>query len=94
VIQAETEAAVGQVLELNADGTGTEASLLELDERVNSALAIALLQRKSEGVRASLATWTASRTDLLDQVDSELTGAGELKLNGTLVKITTRLRVS
>lgn len=93
VAQAETENAIGQVLELNANGTGTEASLIVLEERVNSALAIALLQRKSEGPRASSAKWKASRTDVLNVVDAELTGTLDLRLNGTLEKITTRVRV-
>ncbi len=93
VAQAETENAIGQVLELNIDGTGTEASLVVLEERVNSALAIALLQGKSEGKRASDAKWKASRTDVLNIPAAELTGTLDLRLNGTLEKITTRVRV-
>jgi len=93
VTQAETENAIGQVLELNEDGTGTEASLVVLEERVNSALAIALLQGKSEGKRASDAKWKASRTDVLNVPEAELTGTLDLRLNGTLEKITTRVRV-
>lgn len=93
VCQAETENAIGQVLELNADGTGTDASLTVLEERVNSALAIALLQRKSEGPRASDAKWKASRSDILNIPGAELTGTLDLRLNGTLEKITTRVRV-
>jgi hypothetical protein len=93
VAQAETENAIGLVLELNTNGTGTEASLTLLEERVNSALAINLLQRKSEGPRASDAKWHASRTDILNIPDAELTGTLDLRLNGTLEKITTRVRV-
>lgn len=93
VSQAETENAIGQVLELNANGTGTAASLTVLEERVNSALAMALLQRKAEGVRASGATWSASRSDVLNVTGAELTGSLLLNLNGTLEKITTRVRV-
>lgn len=93
VAQAETENAIGQVLELNANGTGTEASLVVLEERVNSALAIALLQGKSEGKRASAAKWVASRSDILNIPGAELTGTLNLLLNGTLEKITTRVRV-
>jgi len=93
VAQAETENAIGQVLELNDDGTGTIASLQVLEERVNSALAMALLQRKAEGVRASGATWAASRTDILNVPAAELNGTLDLELNGTLEKITTRVRV-
>jgi len=93
VAQAETENAIGEVLELNADGTGREASLVVLEEKVNSALAIALLQRKKEGPRASSARWKASRTDVLNVTEAELTGTLNLLLNGTLEKITTRVRV-
>jgi len=93
VAQAETENALGQILEVNADGTGTEASLAVIDERVNTALAIALLQRGAEGVRASDAKWAASRTDILNIPGAELTGILDLRLNGTLEKITTRVHI-
>lgn len=93
VVQSETENAIGQVLELNADGTGAEAALVALEERVNSALAIALLQRRIEGPRASFAKWSASRTDILNIPAAELTGTLDLRLNGTLEKIRTRVRV-
>jgi hypothetical protein len=93
VCQAETENAIGLVLELNTNGTGTEASLTLLEERVNSALAMALLQRKLEGPRASDAKWKASRTDILNVPGAELTGTLDLRLNGTIEKISTRVRV-
>jgi hypothetical protein len=93
VSQAETENAIGQVLELNADGTGSEASLVVLEERVNSALAIALLQSRPDGKRASEAKWSASRSDVLNVPEAELTGTLDLRLNGTLEKISTRVRV-
>ena len=93
VTQAETEAAVGQVLDLNADGTATEASLVLIEERVNTSLAIALLQSKSEGKRASSAKWKASRTDVLNVPGAELTGQLDLRLKGTLEKLTTRVRI-
>lgn len=93
VCQAETENAIGQVLELNDNGTGTDASLTVLEERVNSALAIALLQRKPDGKRASAAKWKASRADVLDIPEAELTGTLDLRLNGTLEKISTKVRV-
>jgi hypothetical protein len=93
VAQAETENAVGQVLELNDDGTATEASLVLIEERVNTKLAIALLQAKSEGKRASAATWKASRTDVLNVPGAELTGAVDLRLKGTLERLKTRVRI-
>lgn len=93
VTQAETENAIGQVLVLNDDGTGTDASLSLIEQRVNSALQIALLQQKSEGQRASSAVWTARRDDVLNIPGAELTGVTDLRLNGTLEKITTRVRI-
>lgn len=93
VIQAETENQIGAVLELKDDGTGTEASLQAIEEKVNTQLAIALLQARKEGKRASAARWRASRTDILDVPGAELTGVGDLRINGTIEKIRTRARV-
>jgi len=93
VTQAETENAIGQVLELNDNGTATKASLRVLEDRVNSALAIALLQRKSEGPRASAAAWKASTSDVLNVPEAELTGVLDLRLGATLEKIRTRVRI-
>ena len=94
VVQTETENAIGQVLVLNSDGTGTEASLSLLEQKVNSALQVALLQQFQEGPRASSATWTASRTDVLSAPGSPLNGVGSLNLNGTLEQIATSVKVS
>jgi uncharacterized protein YcnI len=93
IAQAETENAIGQVLVLKDDGTAQEASLNVIEGRVNSALEIALLQNRSEGQRASKAVWTASRTDVLNVPGAELNGSLDLLLNGTLEKITTRVRI-
>lgn len=93
VVQAETENAIGQVLVLTSAGTATEASLGVIESRVNSALQIALLQQRSEGQRASKAVWRASRADILNIPGAELTGVLDLRLNGTLEKITTRVKI-
>lgn len=93
VCQAETENAIGQVLILNEDGTGTDASLSIIEGRVNSALQIALLQARSEGPRATKAVWSASRNDILNVPAAELTGSLDLILNGTLERITTTVRI-
>lgn len=93
-VQSSTENAIGMVLELREDGTATEASLRVLEGRVNSALAMALLQRGTEGVpRASDAVWTASRSDILNVPAAQLTGTLDLRLGGTLEKISTSVRV-
>jgi hypothetical protein len=93
VAQAETELVIGVDLELNDDGTATEDSLSEIEGRINSALKIALLQNKREGKRASDVSWSASRDDILNIPDAELTGTVDLRLKGTIEKISTRVRV-
>jgi len=93
VAQAETENAIGMDLELKDDGTATEESLTVIEGRVNSALKIALLQNRAEGKRASDVKWKASRDDILNVVDAELTGTVDLRLKGTIEKINTRVRV-
>lgn len=92
-VQAETENAIGQVLVLNADGTGTDASLSLIEQRVNTQLQIALLQNGSEGPRASSAVWVASRSDVLNVVGATLHGTLTLNLNGTIEQIATRVLV-
>lgn len=93
VCQAETEHAIGQVLELADDGTATQAARQKIEGRVNSALQRALLQALSEGARASYAKWSASASDVLNVPGAEMTGTLELRLNGTLERITTRVLV-
>jgi hypothetical protein len=94
VCQAATEALVGEVLVKQADGTATDSSLSTLETKVNSALAVALLQPGREGPRASSATWTASRTDDISVPGAILTGVLELVLNGTIEHVVTTVRVS
>lgn len=93
IARAETENAIGQVLVLNANGTGKESSLALIEERVNSSLQINLLQDKGEGQRASSAKWTANRNSVLNVPGAELLGQLDLLLDGTLEKITTRVRI-
>lgn len=94
VTQVETENAIGQVLVLKDDGTGTDESLQKIEERVNTQLQQNLLQQKAEGQRASKAVWSASRSDVLNVPGAELTGTLDLVLNGTIEKITTRVRIA
>lgn len=94
VVQTETENAIGQVLELNPDGTGTDASLALIEDRVNTELQVNLLQQFQEGPRASSAVWSASRTDILSPAGATLDGTLALELDGTLENITTTVAVS
>lgn len=95
IVQSSTENAVGSVLQLKSDGTATEASLVVLEESVNTDLEIALMREivVGEGPRASKAVWRASRTDILNVPDATLTGVGELDENGTIVHVNTVVKV-
>jgi hypothetical protein len=94
VVQAETENAIGQVLQLKSDGTAEPTSLEILEGRVNTALQIALLQQRTEGKRASSAVWSASRADILNVAGASLTGTLALRLDGTVEKITTTVKIN
>jgi len=94
VTHVETENAIGEVLVLRAGGLATEGSLKEIEARVNSALAMALLQSKGGNPpRASGAVWTASRSDVLNVPGAELNGVLALEINGTLEHINTVVRI-
>ncbi len=92
VIQSYTENAIGKVLQVNKDGTGTAASLKALEEGANTQLQMTLLQPGKEGPRASGAEWTASRTDVL-KPNGILHGTLILDVNGTLERIETSVLV-
>ncbi len=93
IAQLETENAIGQVLVLKDDGTGTDASIALIEERVNTSLQIGLLQDKGEGQRASKAVWVANKTDILNIPAAQLNGTLFLNLNGTLEKISTKVKI-
>lgn len=93
IVHAETENAIGQVLVLNDNGTGTEDSLKNIEERVNSKLQIGLLSDGPEGQRASKAVWAASRSDVLNVTGATLNGILELNLNGTIEQVATVVRI-
>lgn len=93
-VQASTEYAIGLTLELDATGRGTDKSLQQVEESVNTDLANALLRNtQNEGARATRATWRASRTDVLNVPGAILTGVLDLQINGTLEQINTAVRV-
>jgi hypothetical protein len=94
VVQQATEQAIGQVLELNANGTATPAALGLIEKRVNKALQINLLQNFAEGKRCSSAVWQASKTDVLSTPGALFNGTLDLVLDGTLEQLKTRVRVN
>lgn len=93
-VQLNAELAIGQSLVLNDDGTATEDSITQIENRVNNALRSDLLEdKKGEGPRASKAVWTASRDDILNVPNAVLTGVCILNLNGTIHDVITTVRV-
>jgi hypothetical protein len=78
---------------LNDDGTATGDSLSTIESEVNAALELALLQNRGEGPRCSKAVWTASKDNIMNVPEAELTGVLELNLNGTVHKVSTNVRV-
>jgi hypothetical protein len=93
-VQLNAELAIGQSLILNADGTATEDSLTTIEDRVNSALRSEVLEdKRGEGPRASLAVWTASRSDILNVPGAVLNAVCRLNLNGTIQDVNTPVRV-
>jgi hypothetical protein len=95
VVQLNTEdAAVGESLVLNDDGTATKDSLAGIAEQVNRELTNNLLKNTSgEGQRASKAVWTPSPDDVLNVEEAALTGVLDLNLRGTVHSVRTTVRV-
>jgi len=96
IVQSATENYIGRTPALDADGHMLGSERTALEESVNTDLQIALLQEKvpGEGPRASYARWTASTDDVLNVVDATVTGVLDLRVNGTIVSVTTEVKVS
>jgi hypothetical protein len=93
-VQFATENIIGRDLVLNSDGTAITTDRNTMKMEVDSALALALLKdTRGEGPRASLATWTPSADDVLNVADPAITGVLDLNFNGTVVSVTTTVRV-
>lgn len=95
IVQEATEdAAIGQDLTLNDDGTATGDSLETIASKVNSALELGLLQNaRGEGPRASRAVWSADPDTLFNVPEPILVGTLDLTLNGTVHSVITTVRV-
>jgi predicted regulator of Ras-like GTPase activity (Roadblock/LC7/MglB family) len=96
IVQQKTENIIGKTPVLNADGTATSQALQLLEESVNTDVKQALMKQfvPGQGQRASLAVWRASTDDDLRGVNATLTGVGELRVNGTIVRVNTLVAVS
>lgn len=96
IVQSDTENFVGRTPPLKLDGTMTSAAREVFEEAVNTDLEQALLRefRPGEGPRASFARWQASSSDVLNVVDATMTGAADLRVNGTVVHVNTLVKVS
>lgn len=95
VQKATEDAAIGESLLLNDDGTATKDSLATIEARVNGALNLNLLSNKlGEGPRASKARWTADPLTVFNVAEPVMVGDLDLNLRGTVhsVRTTVRLR--
>jgi hypothetical protein len=94
-VQINTEnAAIGQDLILNDDGTATSDALSRVQKQVQDALDLALLiNAKGEGPRASKAVWTPSPNDVYNVAEPTMTGVLDLNLNGTVHSVNTTVRI-
>lgn len=87
---ATEDALIGVSLDLNDDGTATEAERGIIESRVNAAYELDVLSNKqNEGKRASACKWTMNTTDILNVPDATVTGVTELNLNGIVVTVNT-----
>jgi hypothetical protein len=87
---ATEDALIGVSLDLNDDGTATEAERGIIETRVNAAYELDVLSnKKNEGKRASSCKWTMNTTDILNVPDATVTGVTELNLNGTVLRVNT-----
>ncbi len=96
VVQAATTLFIGQTPPLNDDGTMRASSRKRLESAVNTDLEAALLREfvPGEGPRCSSVKWTMGADDDLSVVPASITGTAELKVNGTIVNVTTVVKVS
>ncbi len=96
VVQAATTLFLGQTPPLNDDGTMQAASRSRFESAVNTDLELALLKEfvPGEGPRCSSVVWTMSTDDDLSGAGGTVTGVAALKVNGTIVNVTTVVKVS
>lgn len=92
-VHAATTRFIGQVPQLNSDGTAIEEWLNKLESSVNDELQSTVLVDKGEGPRASGALWTASRLDNLSVVGATLNGTLALTLNGVVENVATVAKI-
>jgi len=86
IVQRNTEdAAIGESLILNDDGTATAESLNSIAKKVNDALEDGVLANKqNEGPRASAALWTPNPNDKYNIPEPIMTGVTECTLRGVV----------
>lgn len=96
VVQITTENFVGKTPQVDSAGHMLSAPRGQLEARVNTALAAALLKEHVPGAgpRASSAVWRMSTDDILNVPDATVTGVCTLNVNGTIVNVDTLVKVS
>lgn len=94
-VQAAAEdAAIGESLLLNPDGTATKDSLATIEARINAALKLALLTNRGEGPRASKAVATVDPTTDFSVAEPTAVITTELDLRGTIHSVTNIVRLN
>ncbi len=96
IVQAATTLFLGQTPPLNADGTMRADARSRLESAVNTDLEASLLKEfvPGEGARCSSVVWTMSSDDDLSGAGGTVTGVAALAVNGTIVNVTTVVKVS
>lgn len=86
-------AAIGQVLILNDDGTATTDSLETITTQMNRALEDALLTDRGEGPRASSAVWAPDPSVVYSVAEPVMLSTTELLLNGIVHSVNNEVSI-
>jgi hypothetical protein len=91
---ATEDALIGVTLDLNDDGTATEADLAAIATRVNASYELDVtVNKQNEGKRASSCRWIPNTTDILNIPEATVTGVTLLQLGGTVLRVNTSVAI-
>jgi hypothetical protein len=94
VVQIVTTTFIGDDPDLNPDGTLASEEVERYSNLVNQQLASELLSEKTEGRRASAASWAPHTDDVLNVPDAVMNGEGNLETNGLINQVNTTIFVN